>query len=263
LQVFIVTGSSSGVGQALAQILYSHNAKVYVAVRSEEKAKKAISEIKANAPKSTGELIFLRLDLGDLTTIKRSAEEFLSKEDRLDVLWNNAGVMTPPQGSKTAQGYELQIGTNNVAPLLFTKLLTPILIKTAKTAPKGSVRVVWVSSSAAELSSPKNGVDMDNLDYKVDKNVWHKYGVSKASSFYHTAEYTKLHKDDGIVSVVSSTFLILGDNVLTMSRPSTQATSEPISSDTFQAGRMPCLASYSTLLSMEHIPSYTLDFRQM
>jgi hypothetical protein len=50
--------------------------------------------------------------------------------------------MIPPQGSETTQGYELQIGTNNVAPFLFTKLLTLILAKTAKTAPKGSVRVI-------------------------------------------------------------------------------------------------------------------------
>jgi retinol dehydrogenase 12 len=88
--------------------------------------------------------VFLRLDLDDLTTIKKSAEEFLAKETRLDVLWNNAGVMIPPQGSKTKQGYELQLGTNNVAPFLFTKFLTPLLVETAKSATKGSVRVLWV-----------------------------------------------------------------------------------------------------------------------
>jgi NAD(P)-dependent dehydrogenase (short-subunit alcohol dehydrogenase family) len=141
--VFIVTGSSSGVGKELAQILYSHDAKVYIAVRSEEKATQAINDIKANFPHSEGELVFLHLDLGDLTTIKKSAEEFLGKETKLDALWNNAGVMVPPQGSKTKQGYELQLGTNNVAPFLLTKLLTPVLIKTAKTAPANSVRVIW------------------------------------------------------------------------------------------------------------------------
>jgi retinol dehydrogenase-12 len=84
----------------------------------------------------------------------------LSKEKKLDVLWNNAGVMIPPQGSKTAQGYELQLGTNNIAPFLFTKLLTPILQSTAKTAPPRTVRVVWLSSSVAESASPTGGVDM-------------------------------------------------------------------------------------------------------
>jgi retinol dehydrogenase 12 len=190
------------VGKELAQILYSHNAKVYVAARSEEKAKRAIELIEAAFPKSTGQLIFLHLDLDDLTTIKKSAEEFLSKEKKLDVLWNNAGVMIPPQGSKTKQGYELQLGTNNLAPFLFTKLLTPILASTAKMSPPGTVRVVWVSSGAAQSFSPTNGVDMDNLDYKNDKAAWHKYGVSKAGNYLHSVEYARRYQGDGLISVV-------------------------------------------------------------
>jgi len=200
-KVFIVTGGTSGVGKALVQILYSHNAKVYLTGRSEQKATDAIKSIKSSVPDATGELVYLHLDLDDLTTIKKSAEEFLSKEKKLDVLWNNAGVMVPPDGSKTKQGYEMQLGTNNVAPFLFTKLLTPLLVETAKTASPGSVRVVWVASSAAEATSPKGGVDMNNLDYKQNKQGWTKYGVSKAGNVLHGKEYAKLHKDDGIVSV--------------------------------------------------------------
>jgi hypothetical protein len=111
--------------------------------------------------------------------------------------------MVPPQGSKTKQGYELQLGTNNVAPFLFTKFLTPILQSTAKTAPPGSVRVVWTASSAADHFSPKGGVDLKNLDYKVDKTAFHKYGVSKAGNIFHAKEYEKRYGSDGIVSVVS------------------------------------------------------------
>ena len=106
-----MTGASSGIGSALAEILYLHNAKVYLAARSKEKAAGAISNIKSRVPESKGLLIFLHLDLNDLTTIKSSADAFLRDNDRLDVLWNNAGVMTPPQGSKTKQGYDLQLGT--------------------------------------------------------------------------------------------------------------------------------------------------------
>jgi retinol dehydrogenase-12 len=207
-------------------------------VRSEEKATKAIDEIKSKFPQSKGELVFLHLDLGDLTTIKKSAEEFLSKEDKLDILWNNAGVMAPPAGSKTAQGYELQLGTNNVAPFLFTKLLTPLLVKTAKSAPTGSIRVVWVSSTAAEMMSPKNGIDMDNLHYKKDKPDWHKYGVSKAGNWYHATEFAKLYKADGITSVVS---LIACHECIQMaddaSRHSILAISRQICNAMFQAGR--------------------------
>ncbi|TAQ85334.1 hypothetical protein B7494_g6342 [Chlorociboria aeruginascens] len=200
-KVFIVTGASSGVGRELAQILYSRNAKVYIAARSAERAEAAIQSIKTTFPESTGELVYLHLDLDDLTTIKTSAEEFLGKEQRLDVLWNNAGVMVPPQGSKTKQGYELQLGTNTIAPFLFTQLLTPTLVSTAKTTPPGRVRVVWTSSSVAEGFSPKGGVDMDNLDYKTDRLAWHKYGVSKAGNVLHAKEFAKRYSGDGIISV--------------------------------------------------------------
>ncbi|KAH8807806.1 hypothetical protein F5884DRAFT_704123 [Xylogone sp. PMI_703] len=199
-KVFIVTGASSGVGKQLAQILYSHDAKVYVAARSREKADSAIADIKTAFPGSGGGLVFLHLDLNDLTTIKKSAEEFLSKETRLDVLWNNAGVMIPPQGSKTKQGYELQLGTNCLAPFLFTKLLTPLLVHTAKTAAPGSVRVVWVSSSAIRRAPPR-GIDLNNMDYHTDAGAWTKYGISKAGNYYHATQFAKLHKNDGIISV--------------------------------------------------------------
>ncbi|KAL9116585.1 MAG: hypothetical protein Q9187_006891 [Circinaria calcarea] len=194
------TGASSGVGEQLASILYQHNAKVYVAARSEAKASKAIEGIKSTHATSKGELVYLHLDLNDLTTIKQSAEDFLSREDRLDVLWNNAGVMVPPQGSKSAQGHELQLGTNNVAPFLFTKLLLPILAKTAKTAPPNNVRVVWVSSTAAVLA-PKPAIDLSNMDYQKDEIAWIKYNRSKAGNVVHSAEFARRYKDDGIISI--------------------------------------------------------------
>ena len=202
LQVFIVTGATSGIGQELAEILYSQHANVYVAARSAEKANATIETLKSKHRSSKGDLIFLKLDLNDLTTIKSSAEEFLRKEKRLDVLWNNAGVMIPPQGSKTKQGYELQLGTNNIAPFLFTKLLTPILVDTAKSSPPASIRVVWVSSSAAGAFAPDSGVDMKNLDYKNDKGAWHKYGVSKAGNILQATAFADNHRSDGVVSVV-------------------------------------------------------------
>ncbi|RFU29240.1 hypothetical protein B7463_g7089, partial [Scytalidium lignicola] len=201
-KIYIVTGSNTGVGKELAQILYAKNAKVYVAARSEDKAKEAIKAIKKTVPNSTGELVFLHLDLNDLTTIKASSESFLSKETKLHVLFNNAGVMTPPQGSKTAQGYEMQLGVNNIGTFMFTKLLTQMLVSTARTEPQNTVRVVWVSSSATELLSPQpGGVPMDNLDYHIERSSTYKYGVSKAGNFLHAAEFAKRYKPDGIISV--------------------------------------------------------------
>ena len=109
-QVFIATGLSSGVGKELSQVLYAHDANVYVAARSKERAGQVVGEIRASFPASKGELVYLHLDLEDLSAIKASAEEFLDKEDRLDVLWSNAAVMNTPAGSKTKQGYNCSLG---------------------------------------------------------------------------------------------------------------------------------------------------------
>jgi retinol dehydrogenase-12 len=200
----VVTGSNTGVGLELAAMLYSKNAKVYVAARSKDKSIQAIETIKNRAPKSKGSLEFLALDLADLTKIKVSAAEFLSKESRLDVLFNNAGVLLSRNAeiSRTPQGYELHLGTNNVGTFLFTKLLTPILVATAKQETPGAVRVVWVSSTAAEVLSHKpGGVPLDNLDYHNPRPALNLYGNSKAGNYLHATEFAKRHRTDGIVSV--------------------------------------------------------------
>ncbi|KAL2373877.1 hypothetical protein RJ035_005736 [Blastomyces gilchristii] len=203
-KVYIVTGSNTGVGKELAQILFSKNAKVYIAARSEDKANNAIKEILKANPDSTGELTYLPLNLSDLTTIKSSAESFLSKENKLHVLFNNAGVMTPPRGSKTAQGYELQLGVNNIGPFLFTKLLTPTLVSTAKTEPPNTVRVIWVSSIAMETGAPKSvGVPLDKLDNLTDSksSQYLNYSISKAGNYLYAAEFAKRYRADGVLSV--------------------------------------------------------------
>lgn len=202
-KVYIVTGASAGVGKELSRLLYSRNGTIYIAARSREKASAAISWIRECHPNSTGQLNFLMLDLNDLRGIKASVEEFLGRERRLDVLFNNAGVMMPPQGSKTEQGYELQLGTNCLAPFLFTKLLTPLLIQTATSSPPGSVRVIWVSSSAAEVIAPRGGVDLENLDFAKEKSATVKYAISKGGNVLHAIEYQRRYKSDGVVSIVS------------------------------------------------------------
>lgn len=204
-KVFIVTGGASGLGFELVNILYARNGKVYLAGRSREKALLAVEKITTKYPESTGQIIFLNLDLNDLSTIQSSVNEFLAQETRLDVLFNNAGVMVPPQGSKTAQGYELQLGTNNLAPFLFTNLLTPLLARTAEIAPKDSVRVVWVSSSAV-ITAPKPPIDFDNMDYRKEEGIWSKYSRSKAGLVIYAAELARRTGGQGIISVVSLRF---------------------------------------------------------
>lgn len=197
-KVYLITGSNTGVGYQVASILYSHNAKVWVAARTESKALEAIESIKKDHPKSQGKLEFLFLNLSDLSSIKASAEDFLSREDKLHWLDNNAGVMVPPVGSKGAQGLDLTYQTNILGPFLFTKLLLPILKRTADAeSTKGLVRVSWAGSLATVLQSPKNGVtwskdgktgDETLLDTKDNKTT---YGISKAANYYLASEFGK------------------------------------------------------------------------
>ncbi|KAL4907840.1 hypothetical protein BDW74DRAFT_148128 [Aspergillus multicolor] len=201
-KVFIVTGATSGYGLLLSTFLYQNNGTVYLAARNAKKTAEVIADIKSRFPNSKGKLDSIALNLSDLSTIKKSAEEFLAKETKLNVLWNNAGVMFPPAGSTTNQGYELQLGTNNIGPHLFTKLLYPTLVETAKNAPKDSVRVVWVSSDAASWA-PKPPIPFENLDYRKTENDRYKYGVSKAGTVMQAVELARRAKAEGsgVVSI--------------------------------------------------------------
>ncbi|KAL2188051.1 NAD(P)-binding protein [Thermothelomyces heterothallicus CBS 203.75] len=208
-RVCIVTGSNTGIGKEVARILYSKNARVYVAARSQDKARSAIREIKESTPSSAGSLEFLSLDLSDLSHVREAARSFLAREQRLDVLFNNAGVMVGSASEpvpRTAQGYELCLGVNCVGTMLFTELLTPVLAAAAANksggAGSGSVRVVWLSSFALELFAQANvGVPLDNLDYHLPKAGTERYGISKVGAWALGVEYAKRHRDDGIVSV--------------------------------------------------------------
>lgn len=196
-----MTGGYAGCGKELSKILYSKNGTVYVAGRSKDKADAAIDEIKRANPSSDGRLEFLHLDLADLATIKSSVTAFLAKEARLDVLTNNAGIMTPPRGSKTAQGFEVQIGTNCLGAFLFTELLTPLLQKTAASSPPGSVRVTW-AASLTTMGAPQHGVAFDSATGSptVHGVPGMDYAQSKAGNVLLAQAYQDRHAYDGIVS---------------------------------------------------------------
>lgn len=202
-RVHIVTGGYAGCGKELSKLLYQKNATVYVAGRSQDKGEAAIEEIKKAFPSSDGKLEFLKLDLADLPSIKGSAESFMKREQRLDVLTNNAGVMTPPVGSKTEQGHELQHGTKILGPFLFTKYLTPILQKTASSSPPGSVRVTWAASLATLFSPRPGGVIFDEQTgkVKIHNDRMSDYAQTKAANALLAREYQARYGDKaGIIS---------------------------------------------------------------
>ncbi|KAI5923972.1 NAD(P)-binding protein [Camillea tinctor] len=207
-KVVIVTGSNTGLGKEVAQMVYAKNARVYMMARSEAKTKSAISSIQAAVPSSKGELIYIPLDLSDLDKVKIAANTFLSREKSLHLLINNAGVGYPPKGSRSAQGWELRLAVNCLGTWLFTQILTPTVVSTAKASPPNSVRVVWVSSSAAEGVDPNKfveGLPADNQPVANDKyenrGSLPVYCLSKLGGYYYAAEYAARHKKDGVVSV--------------------------------------------------------------
>jgi NAD(P)-dependent dehydrogenase (short-subunit alcohol dehydrogenase family) len=191
-----------GCGFELVKILYQRNATVYIAGRSHDKASKALSALKESFPDSKGKVEFLKLDLSDLSTIKPAVEEFLQRETRLHVLTNNAGVMVPPKGSKDAHGHELQMGTNCLGPFLLSQLLVPVLQKTAKEAPEGSVRVTWAASLAANFSPPGGVQFQEDGNAKPQYfNPSLDYGASKAGNVFLASEFAARYGKNGIISV--------------------------------------------------------------
>lgn len=196
-------------GLELAKILYKKNGRVYILGRSPAIAQDKIDAIKREYSKSepTGDLIFLYADLSDLSTIKPSVTEFMAMETKLNTVWYNAGIMNPPENLKTAQGHELQWGTNVVGHFLLNSLLTPIFLSTAKTPgiPTGSVRTVWVSSDSHSFFSPKpDGINWSDINYTSDRaSSMVKYGQSKAACSLLALENAARLGQDNIISVVS------------------------------------------------------------
>lgn len=192
-KVHVVTGGYAGLGEELTKILYAKNATVYVAGRSEEKATASIAQIRKTYGNSKGTLHFLEADFSDLPTVKRAAEKFLAAESRLDVLTNNAGVMMPPAGSTSAQGFELQVATNCLGHFLFSQLLVPVLKAT-----EGS-RVTWASSVVTELSPSPGGIVYEaDGSVKVHGDPLPDYCQSKVGNVYLASEFGRRH---GILSV--------------------------------------------------------------
>jgi len=197
-KVILVTGGYSGIALGVIKVLLTRGAKVYMAGRSQSKAEEAIEIIKAETGGKAP--VFLYLDLADLTTVKAAANEFLSKENRLDILFNSAGVMIPPKDQLTVQGYDLQFGINALGHFYLTKLLLPTLVSTAKLNPDGKVRVVAPSSGAHHL----HGLSFDTFKDGPARNKlgeWSLYSQSKYAVVVVARELARRYGDQGIVSL--------------------------------------------------------------
>jgi NAD(P)-dependent dehydrogenase (short-subunit alcohol dehydrogenase family) len=169
----IVTGANSGIGRAAAKALAAKGARVVLAVRNTDKGHAAAAQM-------TGTTEVRRLDLASLESIREFAAGW---DGEIDLLINNAGIMIPPK-SMTADGFELQFGTNHLGHFALTNLLL------------GHVtgRVVTVSSSAHRFGE----IDFDDLQWeRRPYKAWRAYGQSKLANLLFTAELQRKLNEAG------------------------------------------------------------------
>ena len=138
-QTVLVTGGSSGVGEAACEGFAAAGATVYMLARDYDRAVRAIGRIESRLPVSGGTVKLELCDLSDLSEVRRFAESFQARFDRLDLLVNNAGVL-PRERTHTSDGVELTFATNVLGPFLLTSLLLPALLAAEPS------RVITVSS---------------------------------------------------------------------------------------------------------------------
>jgi NAD(P)-dependent dehydrogenase (short-subunit alcohol dehydrogenase family) len=169
----VVTGASSGLGAVTARELARAGARVVLAVR--DRAKGA-----AVADAIAGKTEVRLLDLGDLASVRAFADAW---SGTLDILVNNAGIMAVPQG-RTADGFELQIGTNHLGPFALTNLLLPHI----------SDRIVTVSSGLARIGR----IDLDDLNWqRRPYKPMRAYGQSKLANLLFTLELQRRLNEAG------------------------------------------------------------------
>ncbi|KAH9941562.1 NAD(P)-binding protein [Amylocystis lapponica] len=204
-RVAIVTGGNSGVGREIVKVLLEHNARVYMASRSKDKADQAVDALKIQTGKDA---IFLELDLANLTTVRRAAEEFLSNETELHMLFNNAGIMYSPVDQLTADGYDLQLGTNVIGTSIAARACPvhttapPALLTGTQSSPDGHARVIFTSSSTAY----SHAINWDALATKDGParrrmSTQDLYSQSKFAGAVIAREFARRYGDKGIVAV--------------------------------------------------------------
>jgi NAD(P)-dependent dehydrogenase (short-subunit alcohol dehydrogenase family) len=168
----VVTGANSGTGKEAAKRLAAAGARVVMAVRTIAKGEAARAEILAAHPDARLEV--RRVDLADLATVRDFADRLTADGTPLDLLVNNAGVMTPPDRMTTADGFELQFGSNYLGPFALTMRLLPLLL--AAPAP----RVVTMSSGMANLGR----IHFDDLQWERRYRSAGAYAQSKLADLF-------------------------------------------------------------------------------
>ncbi|MBS1695305.1 MAG: SDR family NAD(P)-dependent oxidoreductase [Actinobacteria bacterium] len=175
-RVAVVTGANTGLGYETADALAAKGADVVLAVRNLDKGKAAATSIVRSHPDAN--VTVQELDLTSLESIRSAAEELKSAHERIDLLINNAGVMTTPQLT-TSDGFELQFGTNHLGHFALTGLLLDRLL------PVAGSRVVTVSSNGHRMGG---AIHFDDLQWQRRYSRMGAYAQSKLANLMFTYE---------------------------------------------------------------------------
>ncbi|PHH71644.1 hypothetical protein CDD82_6396 [Ophiocordyceps australis] len=212
-KVIVVTGGSNGLGkQAILEYARHEPKQIWLAARDPTKAKTALDQIKNQVPNASIKTV--QLDLASFDSVVTAAKTVIAESDRLDILMLNAGIMaTSPDLTK--DGYEMQFGTNHMGHALLTKLLLPLLDKTAKTG--ADVRVAVLSSTAHGMG-PRQGIVFDSLKTKAgDMGAMQRYGQSKFANVLFARQLAKLRPSLTVAAIhpgVVTTNLLAGSTAL-------------------------------------------------
>lgn len=175
-RIAIVTGANTGIGYHTAAVLAQHGAHVVLAVRDLEKGNAALARIVAANPGS--DVTLQELDLSSLDSVRAAAEALRGSYPRIDLLINNAGVMWTPK-QVTADGFEMQFGTNHLGHFALTGLVLDRLLGV-----RGS-RVVTVSSMGHRFRA---SIHFDDLQWEHRYDRIAAYGQSKLANLLFTYE---------------------------------------------------------------------------
>jgi NAD(P)-dependent dehydrogenase (short-subunit alcohol dehydrogenase family) len=176
---YLVTGVSAGLGTETARALAAHGASVIGTARDLAKAREATHHVE-------GDLELVEMDLASLASIRACADRLLATGQRFDAVIANAGVMATPL-TRTADGFELQFGTNHLGHFAFVNRIAP-LIKTGG-------RLVNLSSSGHRFSN----VDLEDPNFEhTAYDPWQAYGRSKTANILFAVAFDARHKDRGI-----------------------------------------------------------------
>jgi protochlorophyllide reductase len=173
--IALVTGANSGLGMETTKALAAKGAHVIMACRSAERGRIARDAVKKQLPGASLDLV--ALDLASLASIRDFAAQVQRSYERLDLLFNNAGIMAIPQRD-TKDGFEMQFGTNHLGHFALTGLLLPTLLATSQS------RVITTTSLARRAGK----VDFDDINHQRSYGRWSAYGQSKTANLLFAFE---------------------------------------------------------------------------